>query len=317
MNKAKKAFQQLSQELENALPFSLHYNWWEEVITSDWEVAVLQDGNEIKAVWPYLERKKGPWKMLCQPAFTPYGGPIFNYPADQKRERKYSWEYKVIEELIEELGDYSELLINCRMSLHNTLPFIWAGFEDKKKYTYLLSLEQEEESIWNGFRENIRRQIRKAEKEVKISVSDDPAQMGKLLKESFEGHEDPYPIEDEGIYQRIYNYLKKYDCGQFLQAIDESGEIHAMMVWIHDDHSAYYLIGGSASKHKNSGAMSLLMHEAIKQSKKLNLKHFNFEGSMVPSVEKYLRGFGGELSPYSCLIHNRSSSLKVLRKLKG
>jgi lipid II:glycine glycyltransferase (peptidoglycan interpeptide bridge formation enzyme) len=140
--------------------------------------------------------------------------------------------------------------------------------------------------------------------------------MGELLRESFNKKVDAYPIEDESIYQRIQDYLVKYDCGEFLEARDQNGELHAMMVWIHDAQSAYYLIGGSASAYKNSGAMSLLMWEAIKKSKLKGIAKFNFEGSMIPSVEKYLRGFGGELTSYSCLIKNKSKSLKVLRKLK-
>lgn len=323
MDEGKKAFQQLSDKLSTELPFSLHYNWWNEVVEKDWDLSSAASSKEIKGIWPYFQRKKGPWKMLCQPPFTPYGGPIFNYPGGQKTERRYSWEQKVIDELIEDLGEYSELLINCNLELKNTLPFIWKEFEDKKKYTYLLSLDKSEEEIWDGFRENIRRQIRKAEKSLIIKGDGEPELLAKLLKESYASQKESYPIEDEAIYQRIKNYLSKYDCGDYLQAVDQKGEVVAMIAWIYDHHSAYYLIGGAAQEHKNSGAMSLLLWEAIRKSKSVRhesgskLQHFNFEGSMLPSIEKYLRGFGGQLTPYSCLIHNPSTSLKVLRKLKG
>lgn len=334
MNSKKKAFQLISEQLKDQLPFSLQYSWWNEVIQENWEVVTVthdsslphNESNEaksgyelstIKAVWPIYVRKKGPWKMLGQPAFTPYGGPIYNYPKDQKRERRYSWEQKTTVELIQQLPEFSELLINCRIDLSNTLPFIWGGFEDRKKYTYLLHLQQHVEDIWQNFRENIRRQIRKAEKELTVSVSNNSSKMGDLLKESYANKAEVYPIDDETIYSRISQYIEKHSCGELLQAVDQKGEIHAMMVWIHDSQSAYYLIGGAAEKHKNSGAMSLLMWEAIQRSKAKGISTFNFEGSMVPSIEKYLRGFGGILSPYSCLIKNNSKSLQVLRKLKN
>jgi len=38
--------------------------------------------------------------------------------------------------------------------------------------------------------------------------------------------------------------------------------------------------------------------EAIKHSKELGISKFDFEGSMLPEVEKYFRGFGGNLVPY-------------------
>ena len=315
--KSKEIFKSISDQLKDQLPFCQHYEWWNEVVVDNLDVAVAKnESGTVVAIWPYSLRKKGPWKMLCQPAFTPYGGPIFIYPDGQKRERQYSFELKASELIAKELGEYAELLINCHLNLKNTLGFIWEGFEDRKKYTYLLDLEQSEEELFSGFRENIRRQIRKGEKSLQVAQTDDYATMGKLLQESFAEQEEDYPIEDAKLYDRIGAYLKKYNAGEFLAAQDEKGDTHAMLVCVYDKSSAYYLIGGSALAHKNSGAMSLLMHQAILNSKKKGVKAFNFEGSMIPSIEKYLRGFGGELTPYSCLIKNKSSSLKLLRKLK-
>ena len=104
-------------------------------------------------------------------------------------------------------------------------------------------------------------------------------------------------------------------------AKDDNDKVHACLLWIHDANSAYYLIGGADQEHKNSGAMSLLMWNAIKDSKSVSLeqekklKQFNFEGSMIPAIEKYLRGFGGVLTPYSCLYKNNSIGLKLARKV--
>ena len=259
--------------------------------------------------------------MLCQPAFTPYGGPTFNYPEGQKIERRYSFEQKATAGVIASLPAFSELEINCRIDLDNTLPFIWEGFEDRKKYTYLLNLEQAEDEIWANFRENIRRQIRKAEKSLKIERSEDAELIDRMLKSKFSEQTTAYPIQDAKVYQRIVDFLKKHNCGELLVAKDDNDKVHACLLWIHDANSAYYLIGGADQEHKNSGAMSLLMWNAIKDSKSVSLeqekklKQFNFEGSMIPAIEKYLRGFGGVLTPYSCLYKNNSIGLKLARKV--
>lgn len=321
MSVNKQAFAKLSRKQSKSLPFSLRYEWWNEVVVNDWEVAIFEDHGEVKAAWPFFKRVKGPWTMLCQPAFTPYGGPIFSYPEGQKRERRYSFEQKTTEGIIRSLPDFSDLEINCRLDLNNTLPFIWSDFEDRKKYTYLLELEQSEEKIWGDFRENIRRQIRKAKKSLRIEQSEDAELVAYLLKSSFSEQKAAYPIDNKAVYQRILDYLKKYDCGELLLAKDEEGNNHACLLWIHDDSSAYYLIGGADQAYKNSGAMSLLMWEAIKKSKNVSLeqggalKYFNFEGSMIAPIEKYLRGFGGVLTPYSCLYQNNSKALKLARRV--
>jgi hypothetical protein len=321
MSVNKQAFAKVSRKQSQSLPFSLKYEWWNEVVQNNWDVAIVEENGETKAVWPYYMRSKGPFKMLCQPAFTPYGGPIFDYPDGQKIERRYSFEQKLSEQIIQALPAFSELEINCRIDLKNTLPFIWANFEDRKKFTYLLDLKQTEEEIWTNFRENIRRQIRKAEKRLTIRKSEDPALLDRMLRSTFEVQSAEYPIKDTGVYHRILKYIHKYKCGELLEAIDEDQNEHACILWIHDDHAAYYLIGGANQAFKNSGAMSLLIWQAIKDSQsvrleqKESLSHFNFEGSMIPTIEKYLRGFGGELTPYSCLYKNQSLGLKLARTL--
>ena len=79
--KSKEIFKSISNQLKDQLPFCQHYEWWNEVVVDNWDVAVAKnESGTVVAIWPYSFRKKGPWKMLCQPAFTPYGGPIFIYP---------------------------------------------------------------------------------------------------------------------------------------------------------------------------------------------------------------------------------------------
>ena len=52
----------------------------------------------------------------------------------------------------------------------------------------------------------------------------------------------------------------------------------------------------------NNFAMSALLWEAILYSKnELKAQVFDFEGSMIPSIERYFRKFGGELTPYYTL----------------
>jgi hypothetical protein len=40
------------------------------------------------------------------------------------------------------------------------------------------------------------------------------------------------------------------------------------------------------------------MVEAIRHARDLGLQTFDFEGSAIPPVEAYFRGFGGKLTPY-------------------
>lgn len=313
----KALFKLFSAEHEEKLPFSLQYAWWNEVVKENWEVAVVANDNQVAAIWPYHIRKRGPWNLIVQPHFTPYSGIYLNYPKGSKASTKISFENKVCEQLIEELPPFAELKQNFHLGFTNTLPLIWKGFEDKKRYTYLLNLEPSNEVLYENFRANIRKQIQKAEKSIEVKEAKDSNHLKKAFEETFATQNLDSPIDDDEIFTRIFEFIKKFNCGKIYDAIDENGNLLAAALFIWDKNQAYYLIGGSVQAHKNSGAMSLLMWSGIQEAKNKGIKHFNFEGSSIQAVEKFLRGFGGELSSFSCLFKNNSKTLQLARKVKG
>ena len=81
---------------------------------------------------------------------------------------------------------------------------------------------------------------------------------------------------------------------------DENKKSIGGCVLAYDNKRVYYIMGG-ISRENNFG-MSYLLWEAILYSKNvLNLPTFDFEGSMIPSIEKFFRKFGGKLTPYYSL----------------
>ena len=47
----------------------------------------------------------------------------------------------------------------------------------------------------------------------------------------------------------------------------------------------------------HNGVGPLAMWVAILKAKEMGLQVFDFEGSIVPPIERYFRGFGGKLTP--------------------
>jgi hypothetical protein len=58
------------------------------------------------------------------------------------------------------------------------------------------------------------------------------------------------------------------------------------------------------------------MWSAIKVAKSKGVKTFDFEGSMIPGVEKFFRGFGGELTTYFA-IQKIPMAYRVAAKIAG
>lgn len=317
MTESKKLFKKFSEENEHQLPFSLQYRWWDEVVVSDWEVLVYANQDEVFAIWPYHLRKRGPWNLLVQPHFTPYSGLFIRYPEGQKASSKISFQEKVYKKLIDDLPDFSEYKQNFHLAFENSLPFLWNGFEDQKRYTYVLDINAEPDSLIASFRDNNRKQIKKARKSLHLDSSFNSDLLKACFEGSFKSQGISSPIDDEAVFERILKYCQKYSCGIQLNAKDPEGISHASILVIWDKLQAYYLIGGSIAEHKGSGALSLLLWEGIQKAKALGIDQFNFEGSSIPAIEKYLRGFGAELTPFSCFYKNQSKSLNLARKIKG
>ena len=69
-------------------------------------------------------------------------------------------------------------------------------------------------------------------------------------------------------------------------------------------------MGGIHPEYKDLGGMDLIQYESIKFALNNNLK-YDFEGSMIESIEKYFRSFGAIQKPYFQITKTNSKILKM------
>ena len=98
-------------------------------------------------------------------------------------------------------------------------------------------------------------------------------------------------------------------------AEDAEGKIHAAAYIVWDKHTTYYLMGGGDPELRNSGATSAVMWEAIRYASSINTS-FDFEGSMIEPVERFVRGFGAKQVPYFHVWKFNSKLMYSLYQLK-
>ena len=101
----------------------------------------------------------------------------------------------------------------------------------------------------------------------------------------------------ESHLQRLCDAVAERDCGEILLAVDEDGNAHASILVVWGGGCAYYLVGGTSHTYRTSGAMSYLMWEGIQRASK-HVSVWDFEGSMSPGIERFLRSFGPRQAPY-------------------
>lgn len=315
-NERKAKYRELCLE-ENRIPI-FSRDWWLDATAGvdGWDVALVEQGDTVVAAMPFVLRRRYGFRVVGQPPLTQTLGPWLR-PDLEKPAQATGSEKKVMGQLIEQLPSYDMFRQNWHHSRTNWLPFYWRGFQQTTRYTYVLDVLHDEESLWAGLADNIRGDIKKARNRHKLRIVD------------------TLPIDDFITLNRMTfarqgmtlpyseSYVRKLDAAcvahasrKCFVAVDEEGRQHAGAYIVWDQNSAYYLIGGSNPDLRSSGATSLCLWEAIRFSATVS-RSFDFEGSMLEPVEKFVRAFGTRQVAYFEVSKVPSRILRLGYALRG
>jgi len=299
-------------EKHKDIPLFLSYQWYNGLFSdNEWNVVLVERGDEVVGFIPYNIGKKKSFSIIANPMLTPYQGVWLIYPDDQKYANKLGFEKEVVTDLIKQLPKVDSFHQKFTPNYTNWLPFYWKGYTQSTRYTYVIDDLSNSQNIFDDFKDNIRREIRKAQKNLTIDKSNDIELLFQMKEKIYRDNNEEYPISLEFL-KKIYDFTIKNNCGELLIAKDVDNNIHSILFYVWDNESAYYLQGVTDKAYKTSGSMSLVLWEAIQKSASYT-KAFNFEGSMVESIERYFRAFGGKQKPYFEIKKTSSKLLKLLK----
>lgn len=290
-------------------------DWWLDAVCGidNWDVVIVEKNGRIAATLPFYKIKIKGIPHIKMPKLTQTLGPHIIYPDNQKYVSRLTYEKKIMTELIQRLPDFGYFDQNFHYSITNWLPFYWNGFTQFTRYTYVLEDLGDIQKIFSNFGSNIKTDIRKAEKAVRVEEEDDYETFYSLVVSTFnkQNNEVPYSID---LLKSINDACIKENCRKIFIARDNKKQMHAGVYIVWDKTSAYYLIGGRNTKIKNSGATSLLLWHAIQFAAKVT-KKFDFEGSIVEPIERFFRAFGATQKPYFNISKVKSKKLRLKKGL--
>jgi len=286
--------------------------WWLDVSCGEdkWDVCLSEKNGEILGALPFYIKTVRNHKIICQPPFTQNLGPWVKQVSSRRNSNKLAFEKDVFFDLIEQLPAY-DLFAQCfHPARTNWLPFYWKGFSQTTFYTYVL-VDLHSDLVWEGLQSNIKTDINKSKNRFGLTIKREPAinDLSKLIQLTFGRQSKSMPQPVEYIEEIVKEAISR-NRGKILIAQDGDGRNHAGAFIIWDKSQAYYLLGGGDPELRNSGAGSLCLHEAIAFSSSVT-KSFDFEGSMVESIERYFRAFGGRQTPYFHVSKYNSRLLKA------
>ncbi|MGZ3867235.1 MAG: GNAT family N-acetyltransferase [Bacteroidia bacterium] len=266
-------------------------DWWLDAVCGEnWDAIITE-----KSAFAFPFKKKYNLKLIQMPLLTHGLGPVS-------------------EELIEQLPPF-DLFDLYFLPDEKAEAAKWEGFKKTIRYSYQLSDISNNEKTFAGFASSTRQQIRKAQKMVAVSESNDVAMLHQMVSLTFARQKKKAPYSLPYV-KDIYEACIKHKACKILIAKDKEENIHGACLLAYDKQTAYYVMGGSDPKFKSSAAYSLLMWEAIQEASK-HSKEFNFCGSSIPSIAKFFSGFGAQPQPFLHLKKVNSKALKLFLSLKG
>lgn len=293
-----------------SLPVFLQ-NWWLDVVcgANNWQpILIFDKNNQIIGASFYYNKIRYGFQTITQPVLTPFSG-VWTRPFTGKNERKKNqYEAEILKEIAEKLPKVHFFSQNFHFSLKNILPFHWVGFKNTLRYTYFFENIENTKELYQGFNENVTRNIKKGENLI-FEPSDDVQTLYDLYKNSLQ-HAKSQVYFSFATLNLLYQKIKENEAGQIFQVKNSENQVVSACLLVWDKETAYLLILGNSRLHQ-AGATTLIW-QLFPYLIEKNIKNLDLEGSMLPSVEKFYRSLGAERKPYFRISKAKNKFIETL-----
>ena len=262
--------------------------WWLDIVAKDsWSEVVVKEKEQIVGRFPFCINKGN----IEMPTLTQTCGVWLNEGEVRVGNENLSQRKKIIDGLLEQLPRYKNMKVALDVSMDYILPFLWKGYTVLPRVSYRISYLDNIDAVYNNFSKTVKKNIKSAQKKVKITTESNVEVLLDIMDKTFAAQGRKYPISKD-IVRNIVTECDKRGNGIMYTAKDDEGNVHACSYFVFDEKVFYYLIAGSDSAFRTSGAQTLILWEAIQYASKVS-QIFDFEGSMVEGIETFFRRFGG------------------------
>jgi hypothetical protein len=254
------------------------YSWYLDIVSPKWEALVE---NDYERVLPLTSKKKSGIHYLSQPFFTQQLG-VFSRS-------------KLNEDLVEEFilaipSRYKFIEINLN-TFNKLNP---DKFRVHQNLTHELDLIPSYETLYHGYAENTKRNIRQAlGSEFKYSAEINADEIIRIFRQN-RGR------EIQTLKEKEYLLLKKiitvclYKKIAHIKGVrTREGKLCAGAVFVESNKKVIFLFSATNDRARSGGAMSFLIDSFIKDNSQRNLT-LDFEGSNDLNLARFYKSFGAK-----------------------
>ncbi len=267
--------------IENSIQSRIYaYSWYLDTVSDNWDVLVLDD---YKAVMPIPIRKKYGIKYVYPPFWLLELGvfsldDIINYqPFFDILFKKYK-------------------AVETRLNVDNRVQKSATFMLDKQMQ--LLSIKDDYEAVFDGYRKDRKKDLRKAQNANLVEKwGDSPGNLIQLFKNNV-GKRTPYiTSKDYAVLEQLMEMCMNTGVGDILSIYNKENILVAAGFFLKHKNKVTILVSSTDFNHRKNGENTFLIDRAIyKYQKNYNLFHFG--GSSMESIAKFFLSFGAETHTY-------------------
>lgn len=277
----KQNWDELILQADNGLVYAL--SWYLDIITPKWEALISSD---LKYVMPVPIKYKYKLPYIVQPLMAQQLGVFGKAPVPAE----------IIRMFVKNLPSYSYQL---NLNHANLYP------KSFQMPNYVLSLADSYDKLSRSFSKNTARNIQKAEKKgLKIVHDYNTEDFLKLYESVNRKYKSPdletmHALITQGLERNIF---------QIKAVSNKKGDVIAALCYTLFKDRFTYLIPVSNEQGKKDSAMFYLVDHLIRKASGTDIL-LDFEGSSIPGVAQFYRGFGAVNQPYHIIKKLRPSFL--------
>lgn len=258
-------------------------------------------------LWPYFIKKKSIFNYITMPHLCKWMGPITT--VEEFPNRKLA----LINKMEEKLPEHQHFTQNL---FYNNTDIDFNEYEIKESYSYQLDLTRDVETIYSKINSDYRNNKIPKAKDLKLIIDAPVDDIIEMQMASYTYAKFDIPFDESYVRKHVKSILKKKQ-GMILSMQDEKDNLYASMFLIWDSKRAYYHLAGMNPEFRKTGASIRLIWECIKYSKEvIGAQIFDFEGSMIPNLERVRRNFGAEKIYYKNISRTPSKLFGLMKMIK-
>ncbi len=262
------------------------YSWYLDSVAENWSALVVDD---YRFVMPVVWKKKAGMKYIYQPFYTQQLGVFSREYVDPDL-------IKMLLRFLYKRFRFAGINFNTKNLLMEDGPIM---VDDKSNY--VMTLNQDYETLYNGFTTNAKRNIRKS-----IEFSEQVERnlpVEELVRLKRENDVIPRSKDDYSWMVRLFETIHTKGKGK-IYATRTGSEITAAAFFAFSKTRAIYLLSASSQKGKEQRGMFRIVDAFIKDHAGSGII-LDFEGSNIPSVARFFNGFGAQAEIYQSVSFNR------------